>query len=116
MFEYLVERYDRIGMSRSAVQELEKAFCGENTRDDLPKMLTQSPLQSKELIKPNTQEDAESLDSASSCVCGSEKKKQRIGVRLSFSERQALEIEAKQIGLNLSTYIRRALISKNIAA
>jgi predicted DNA binding CopG/RHH family protein len=118
MAKFVRQPQERVTMnlSQGFTEIPEKAFCGKNNRYPLPKMLTQSLLQSKDLITSNTKQSTESLDSADSCVCGSEKKKQRIGVRLSFSERQALEIEAKQIGLNLSTYIRRALISKNIAA
>ena len=107
MFEYLVERYDRIGMSRSAVvQELEKASCGKNNRNPLPKMLTQPLLQSKDLlIASNTHKASESPDSLALCVGKFERKRQRIGVRLSIAERQALEITAKENNMTLSNLI-----------
>ena len=92
-------------LSRRSIQEFGKAFCGKNNRDPLPKMVTQSLLKSKDLITSNTKQATESLDSAALCVCKFEGKKQRIGVRLSIAERQALEQTAKENNMTLSNLI-----------
>ena len=92
-------------VSQGFAKKPEKAFCGKNNRDPLPKMVTQSLLQSKDLITSNTKQATESLDSAALCVGKFEGKKQRIGVRLSIAERQALEITAKENNMTLSNLI-----------
>ncbi|HBC42041.1 MAG TPA: hypothetical protein DCZ88_09135 [Pseudanabaena sp.] len=103
---------NRANMNKSRKSiDLESAFRGEQNRDDLPEMATQS----KDLITQNTKQATESLDSVASCVDLIEKKKIRIGIRVSASERRFLEIAAKAQGLSLSKYVR-TLIPKNIAA
>lgn len=89
------------------------AFRGEIDRDSVPKMATHSLIQSKDFTILNTQEATESIGSAASCVSITG---ERITFRLSFAERQALEIEAKRKNITLSKYIRNTLIPKNIAA
>lgn len=119
MVQQHLKRHAKISTSaesHAAIQELRVPFVGFLSEIDPPKMSTQSLFQSKDLTNPNKKEVTESLDSAASCVCGIEKKKQRIGVRLSLAERQALEIEASQNSMTLSHWIRTSLISKNIAA
>lgn len=94
-----------INKSRGSTEIPEKAFCGKPSRDTLPKMLTQSLLQSKDLITSNTHKASESPDSLALCVGKLEGKKQRIGVRLSIAERQALEQTAKENNMTLSNLI-----------
>lgn len=89
-------------------RKLKSAFGGETNRDDLPKMATQSEI----LITANTAKASESSDLAAFAVRKNEKKKQRIGVRLTIAERKSLEFSAKQKGLSLSDYARHLLTSK----
>lgn len=102
-------------MSRKREKKTESAISGKNNRAAVPEMVTQSLPESKNLITQNTQEATESLDSAASCVGAIERKTQRVGIRLTLTERKALEIAAQQKRLTLSDYILR-LIPKNIAA
>ena len=89
-----------------AVKTFESALCGERKRlISISKVTTLSAIQSKDLIIPNTKQAAESLDSAASRACGGERKKQRIGVRLTIAERESLELAAKQKNMTLSNLI-----------
>ena len=95
------------------LQDLQSAFRGENHRDTLPEMVTQSLPQSKDLINSNNKQATKSLDSVALCVCGTEGKKQRIGFRLSIAEKQSLELAARQNNMTLSNWIRQ--IAQNFA-
>lgn len=89
-------------------RKLKSAFRGETSRDDLSKMATQS----KDLITANIEKASESSDLVAFSVRKNEKKKERIGVRLTIAERKSLEVSAKQKGLSLSDYARHLLTSK----
>lgn len=104
MFNYL-ENGANIVLSQEFAEIPESAICGENSRDNASEMVTQSLLQSKALTNPNIKHASESPDSLALCVGGIERKKQRIGVRLTITERQALEFAAKQNNMTLSNLI-----------
>ena len=112
MFNYC-EKNAIMDLSQGSTGNFESAISGENNRDDLPEMVTQSLLQSKDLITSNNNKASESLDSAVLCVGGIERKKQRIGVRLTIAERQALEFAAKQNNMTLSKLISQ--VAQNFA-
>jgi hypothetical protein len=112
MFNHL-ENDANMDLSEGIEKDLTSAISGEKNRDDLPEMVTQSLLQSKDLITSNNNKASESLDSAALCVGGIERKKQRIGVRLTITERQALEFAAKQNNMTLSNLISQ--VAQNFA-
>ena len=111
MFNHL-ENDANMDLSEGIEKDLTSAISGKNNRDDLPEMVTQSLLQSKDLITSNNKQANESPDSLALCVGRCERKKQRIGVRLTITERKSLEFSAKQKGLSLSDYARHLLTSK----
>lgn len=94
-----------INESEGFARKPKSAIRGESNRNTLPEMVTQSLIQSKDLITSNTHKATESLDSVALCVGRFEGKKQRIGVRLSIAERQALENTAKENNMTLSNLI-----------
>jgi hypothetical protein len=99
------EKSANINESKGFARNPRSAISEENNRNTLPEMVTQSLIQSKDLITSNNKQATESLDSAALCVGRFEGKKQRIGVRLSIAERQALENTAKENNMTLSNLI-----------
>jgi len=105
--QHLIENCANVSINSAsqAVKTFERALCGVLSPTGISKMATLSVIQSKDLIIPNIKQTAESIDSAVFCVCGGERKKQRIGVRLTIAERQSLELAAKQKNMTLSNLI-----------
>jgi hypothetical protein len=107
------EKSAMIDVSQESTKDLESAIRGENNRNTLSAMVTQSLPQSKALITANKKQANESLDSLALCVGGIEGKKQRVGFRLTIAERQSLEFAAKQNNMKLSNWLRQ--IAQNSA-
>ncbi len=95
------------GMPQTAIQNLREPFVG-NLDIDLSEEMA---LTNTDLIKPNTKEASESLDSAASCVDWIERRKLKIGIRLNDTERKALEFAARERRMTLSDYVRASILN-----